>query len=99
IIDHLEMTKSTPATITSRRKLRAHLEEVRKRGYALNEEEETIGIHGIAAPVYGHRGDVVASICITIPSYRLDASKLAFYGKAVIETANAVSRQMGHTTR
>lgn len=99
IIEHLEMTKSTSATITSRRKLRAHLEEVRKRGYALNEEEETVGIHGIAAPIFGHRGDVVASICITIPSYRFDASKLTSYGKAVAETANSVSRQMGYTAR
>ncbi len=99
IIDRLELTRSTPATITSRRKLRAHLEEVRKRGYALNEEEETVGIHGIAAAVFGHHGDVVASICITIPSYRVEASKLPLYGAAVIEAANAVSRQMGFRAR
>ena len=97
IFGRLAMARSTPATITSRRKLRAHLEEVRRRGFALNEEEESVGIHGIAAPVYGHRGEVVASVCITIPSYRFEASKLDFYAARVVDAANAISQRMGHS--
>ncbi|MGH9894703.1 MAG: IclR family transcriptional regulator, partial [bacterium] len=99
VIGRIAMTKTTPASITSRRKLKAHLEAVRQQGYALNKEEELIGIHGIAAPVYGHRGEVVASVCITIPSYRFEASKLAFYAAGVVDAANAISRRMGHSPR
>jgi DNA-binding IclR family transcriptional regulator len=99
VIGRLAMIKTTPASITSRRRLKAHLEEVRQQGYALNEEEESIGIHGIAAPVYGHRGEVVASVCITIPSYRFEASKLASYAAGVVDAANAISRRMGYTPR
>ena len=96
-INRLPMTRHTPNTITSRRRLKAHLADIRKQGYALNEEEETIGVHGIAAPVFGHRGDVVASVCTTIPSYRYDSSQLVTYVTAVIDAASAVSRRMGHT--
>jgi DNA-binding IclR family transcriptional regulator len=99
VIGSLAMTGSTPATITSQRKLKAQLEDVRQRGYAINEEEELIGIHGIAAPVYGHHGEVVAAICITIPSYRFDKSKLSFYVTEVVSTANAISRRMGRSPR
>ena len=97
VIKRLPMAKLTPHTITSRRRLKAHLEVIRTQGYALNEEEEMIGVHGIAAPVFGHRGDVVASVCTTIPSYRYDSSKLASYVAWVVDAANAVSRRMGYT--
>lgn len=95
ILPRLPMMKMMPNTITSRRKLRTHFKDVRRQGYALNEEEETKGIHGIAAPVFGHRGEVVASICITIPSYRYEPDKLNLYAGAVMEAARAVSRRMG----
>ncbi len=99
VLSQLQMTESTSSTITSRRKLRAHLDEVRRLGYAVNEEEENTGIHGIAAPVFGHRGEVIGSICITIPSYRFDSSKTEDYGSAVIDAARSVSGRMGHTRR
>lgn len=99
IIDRLPMTRLTGNTITSRRRLKAHLEEVRDRGYALNEEEEETGIHGIAAPVFDHQGAVIGSVCITIPSYRYDASRLTWNAAAVIAAAGAVSRRMGHRMR
>ncbi len=96
-INRLPMTRLTPNTITSRRTLRAHLNEVRNQGYAVNEEEETVGVHGVAAPVFGHRGEVVASVCITIPSFRYDAAEFPSYAAAVVDAANAVSRRMGYT--
>jgi DNA-binding IclR family transcriptional regulator len=98
IIGRLTMFKSTPTTITSRRKLRAHLNEVRRQGYALNQEEESVGIHGIAAPIFGHRGEVIASVCITIPSYRFEAAKLESYAAGVVDAASNISRRMGHAS-
>ena len=99
IIDRLSMTRLTDNTITSRRVLKAHLEDVRAQGYALNEEEEDTGIHGIAAPVFDHLGAVIGSVCITIPSYRYDPSRLPPNAGAVIAAAEAVSRRMGHRIR
>ena len=95
-IRRLAMTRTTANTIASRRALKDHLESVRSQGYAFNEEEESVGIHGVAAPVYNHLGLAVGSVCTTIPSYRYDPSKLAFYAAAVVETASAISRRMGY---
>lgn len=94
----LPMERSTEHTITSRRTLAAHLDAVARQGYALNEQEESLGIHGIAAPVFNHLGVVVASVCTTIPSYRYDASALPANAAAVMDAAAAISRRMGHRT-
>ena len=96
IIRRLPMTALTEHTITSRRTLRAHLNAIARQGYALNEQEESVGIHAIAAPVFNHLGSVVASVCTTIPSYRYEPSKLGSNVAAVMDAAAAVSRRMGY---
>ncbi len=95
VLHRLPMTKSTPKTISSRSALKSHLETVRELGHALNEEEESIGIHGVAAPVFNRFGTVMASICLTIPSYRFDPSGLDGYASAVMNAGRAVSERMG----
>ena len=97
-IRRLPMTPLTEYTITSRRTLKAHLKEVARQGYALNEEEQSLGIHGIAAPVFGHQGTVIASVCVTVPSYRYDPSKLGANAQAVMEAAARISLRMGYGT-
>ena len=94
----LPMTRFTEYTITSRRTLKAHLNEVARQGYALNEEEQILGIHGVAAPVFNHLGLVVASVCTTIPSYRYDPPKLGANAQAVMEAAVRISGRMGYGT-
>ena len=96
VLRRLPMTRLTEFTITSRRDLKAHLKAVARQGYALNQQEENLGIHGIAAPVFNHLGLVVASVCTTIPSYRYQPSKLGSNAAAVMDAAAAVSRRMGY---
>ena len=98
VVRRLPMTPLTKYTITSRRSLKAELKEVVRRGFAVNEEEQILGIHGIAAPVFNHLGLVVASVCTTIPSYRYDPSKLGANAQAVMSAAARISLRMGYTT-
>ena len=98
IIRRLPMSPLTKYTITSRRALRAHLNEVARKGYALNEQEQALGIHGIAAPIRNHLGLVTAAVCSTIPSYRYDASRLVANAQAVMEAAARISRRMGNAS-
>lgn len=95
LLSRLELTRYTKHTITSRCALRTHLLQIRKQGFALNQEEEWQDVHGVAAPVFGHRGEVVGAICITIPSYRYEKSKLNNYAEAVTQAAAIISRRMG----
>ena len=52
-------------TIASTRKLRAACEQIRQLGYAIDDEEEEIGIRCIGAPVHNNKGEVVAAMSIS----------------------------------
>jgi len=52
-------------TIASPRKLRAACEQIRHLGYAVDDEEEEIGVRCIGAPVHNDQGEVVAAISIS----------------------------------
>src|SRR3954454_12944562 len=85
----------TERTGTSRRKLHRELEEVRAQGYAVAHDELEVGLSALAAPIRSAHGDVVASISVSGPSYRLPDPQMSDLIKIVIEAADDVSRRLG----
>jgi len=71
IIDEHGMPARTEHTITDRDELLTNLEKVRNRGYSLNKEENTPGLHAIGIPVKGPRRGIVGALSISGPSHRL----------------------------
>lgn len=65
------LERLTSATITSKAGLERDAEETRGRGYAVTVDELEVGLTGIAVPVRGARGDVVAALGISGPTSRL----------------------------
>lgn len=70
IVAGLPLTRYTGKTICQREGLLSHLAEVRRRGYALDDEEREEGVVCIASPVRDHTGKVVAAISISGPAGR-----------------------------
>jgi IclR family KDG regulon transcriptional repressor len=62
----------TRYTITNPYSLRAHLEEIREQGFALDKQEWELGVGSVAAPVVTLSGNLVASIGVTGPVTRLE---------------------------
>ena len=56
-------------TITDWSRLQTELLAARKQGYAIDDEEEEIGVRCVGAPVFSSHGDVVAavSVCGGVP--------------------------------
>ena len=54
----------TPRTPTARAGIVALLEEARHLGYAISDEDVTIGITSVGAPIFDHTGNVHAAISI-----------------------------------
>ena len=69
----------TDRTLVDPKELRAHLQEVRQRGYSVEDSEHVVGEAGIAAPVLDYKGEAVAALGVTVGSTRLaaDGSQLA----------------------
>jgi DNA-binding IclR family transcriptional regulator len=78
-------------TIASMARLRQACEEVQRAGYAVDDEEEEIGVRCIGAPVFNDKGDVVAAISISGSKAQME--DIAAMAARVNETASALSRQ------
>lgn len=87
----------TPRTITDPETLRRHLEEVRRLGYAVDDEEFDPGVRCIAAPVFDFRGRAVGSIGISGPSSRVSQERLPGLAAIVLEIGKALSERMTFT--
>ncbi|MGH9245601.1 MAG: IclR family transcriptional regulator [Acidimicrobiales bacterium] len=85
-----ELEKLTPRTITNRRRLRAELETVRERGWALNDEERNPGVRAVAVPVL-HGDRAIAAIAVQGPITRLPDSALPTLAERAGQTATKVA--------
>jgi DNA-binding IclR family transcriptional regulator len=89
----------TARTITNADALRAHLEDVRARGYAFDDEENAPHTRCVSAPVFDATGNSVGCVGIDAPSVRLTFERLPDAARAVVETAARVSTALGHRAR
>jgi DNA-binding IclR family transcriptional regulator len=88
----------TPRTVTDRAALHRELEQVSRRGYASTVDELEIGLTGVAAPVRGVEGDVVAALGISGPSQRLEERRDEV-GRKLNQRAEQLSGLLRRTRR
>jgi DNA-binding IclR family transcriptional regulator len=90
-----DLPRFTDQTITSRRRLVEELAEVRRTGYALAVDELENGLTAAAAPIRSAHGDIIASMSISGPTFRLDQARLADEVPRVVAAALEVSHRLG----
>jgi DNA-binding IclR family transcriptional regulator len=93
------LTRFTDRTIITTEDLHEHLAGVRKRGWAMDDEETYLGVRCLAAAIYDHRGNAVASIGISGPIQRITQDRVAYLGQLVKEVGNKISRRLGYVPR
>jgi IclR family transcriptional regulator, acetate operon repressor len=86
-----DLVKATHRTITDRDQLRAELELVRERGWALNDEERNPGVRAIAVPVPRPGGGAVGAIAIQGPTIRITDDRLPELAALLDKTAHRVA--------
>ena len=95
IFKTLEFKPLTPRTIKSLNKFMDELEEVRKKGYATNDEELSIGNRAVAAPILGKQGYAVAAINIATPTSEYSRNQMEkILAPKVIKTAREISEAL-----
>lgn len=86
----------TPRTIVDPEALAAELEEIRRRGYALNAGEFGGEVGAVAAIVTAKDGKIAGAISLTVPLYRFDPQRHAELAELVVGTAAQLSRRLGN---
>ena len=84
----------TANTITTEAALLAELEKVRRLGYAVDNEENDIGVKCVGAPVSDARGRVFAAVSVSAPVERMPETRVQGLAPIVIQTAVALSRSL-----
>jgi DNA-binding IclR family transcriptional regulator len=82
----------TPKTLTDPEELLVELERIRKRGYAIDDEEFAIGLHCVAMPVRSASGEVVAALSVAMPEPRYSRAIATQNREALAETVAEVER-------
>jgi IclR family KDG regulon transcriptional repressor len=85
----------TENTVKNINQLLADLRSVRKRGYAVDNEEIEIGLRCVGAPLRDYTGGMVGAISVAAPSARLSEKNTPVIGRIVIAIAAEISEQLG----
>jgi len=97
ILKKMDLRPVTPYTITCKGDLRKELKKVKARGFATNNEELSLGLRSVAAPVRNFKGEVIAAVNIAVPSIRISQKRLEkIFAEKVVETANQISSTLGY---
>ena len=72
LLDDIDLTGVTDGTITDREALEAELAAIRERGFAFNDEERTVGMRAVGAPIVTDEGRVIGAISVSGPTTRIN---------------------------
>ena len=89
------MPRFTDKTFVDPVALRSELQRIRERGWAVDDEEHTIGMRCVAATIHNEHGEVIAGISVSGPTVRVTESRLAELGGRVARAANEITEQIG----
>jgi DNA-binding IclR family transcriptional regulator len=89
------MPARTVRTITDRGAMQAHLAEIVAIGFALDDEENDLGVRCISAPVFADdSGSAIGCIGIDGPSVRVTPAALPELVRSVVEIATELSAHL-----
>jgi len=88
------LTKFTPKTITDPEKLKKQIEEIKLKGYSVDDEETELGGRCIAAPIFNSSDQVIAAVGISGPSMRITKERIPNLAKIVMGIAKEISAEL-----
>lgn len=87
----------TPNAAMSLEALLARIAPVRVQGYAYDEEESSVGVCCVAAPICDHTGGVISAMSIGVPAERLGPGRMDELTAMIRTHAAELSRTLGCT--
>lgn len=91
-----DIQKLTDNTIVDIDNLKNSLEEIRKKGYAMDEQEVEMGIRCLGTVIRDYKGEVCGAISLSSSIITFTEEKIECFSKLMLEYANKISRELGY---
>lgn len=98
LIGRLQLNPMTKRTPTKQRRLQRLIAEARSRGYSHDDEENETGIVCFGAPILDADTQPVASVSVSVPSFRLDENHERYW-QPLIQCCDSISAACGHLSK
>lgn len=90
------LAKLTDNSIYEEDAFLAHLEEVRQRGYSIDNNEGEIGVRCIGVPVFMYGGQLYGAVSVSALSDQLPLDDIPKHAELVLEVARNISKSLGY---
>jgi len=90
------LVSRTANSITTKENLFEKMQEIRSRGYAVDDEEIQMGLRCVAAPIFSKGGKVTAAISISGMANIITKERIEEIAKDVMECASNISKRLGY---
>jgi DNA-binding IclR family transcriptional regulator len=94
-LHRIPLVPRTPSTIVDPSKLADELAYIRKRHYAVDNEEMEQGVRCVAALVMDHRAKPAAAISISGAAMRITPGKIKSFAESLKACSRAISKELG----
>lgn len=95
IVAKIRFTRYTPKTLCSRQTLLKSLERVRRRGYAIDDEEIELGVRCVGAPILNENRWAIAAVSVSGPSSRITAQSAPAIAEHLLICCREISASLG----
>lgn len=96
LISKVGLKQFTKNTITTKEALLKELDQVRKNGWAMDNEECEIGVRCIAYPIRNYTGNIIAGLSVTGPINRMQESRITQKQPEMQRIAEEISERLGY---
>jgi IclR family acetate operon transcriptional repressor len=97
LIERGGLPRETSKSISDATALHAELAKIRKLGYAVDDEENAIGLRCVASIIFDEHAEPLAGLSISGPMARMTDARLPQLGALVLKIARDITREVGGT--
>ncbi len=98
LLENYNYTGFTASTHRDEASLLADVEQTLQRGYALDNEEHSLGMRCVGTAILNEFGEPAGTISVSAPNFRMPEERIVTFGKAVMAAARQLTlRYAGRT--
>jgi DNA-binding IclR family transcriptional regulator len=99
LVARIRFQRKTRRTITDAQQFEREIRRVRANGYAVDDEELSLGVRCLAAPIFTAPDELAAAIAVRGPAVRFTRNRIPRVARDVVDAARRLSRHLSRGTR